>query len=171
MTHHLDFLTLVYIFDHIWAGITLTGLNQLLPFGIKLHSVMLNCSLRSISSAHLCPWVLSLLAASAKCLHWCALNKTLRCHFARDSQKIYLTFMTFTFRKRYKAGELSGCRGCSAHLCNDMGWIPVIGKLYKNLNAPFLVSVKLWQKWQLWYRLFSLEICHRWLSSCVQPRK
>lgn len=75
--------------------------------------------------------MLSLLAAPAKCLHWCALNKTLRCHSTRDSQKIYVTFMTFTFRKGYKAMEFSGSRGNSAHLCNDMGWIPVIGKLYK----------------------------------------
>lgn len=124
-----------------------------------------------ISSAYLCPWVLSLQAPPAKLPHWCALNKTLRCRSARDSQKIYVTFMTFTLRKGYRAREFSGSRGSSAHLCNDMGWIPVIGKLYKNLSAPLPLSVKLWQKRQLCCSLFSLEICHRWLSSCTQPRK
>lgn len=87
-----------------------------------------------ISSSYLRPWRLSA-AAPAKDLHWCVLNKTLICHSACDSPEIYVTFMTFTFRKGYRSAEFSGSRVGVDHLCNDMGWIPVTEKLYRNTHT------------------------------------
>lgn len=69
------------------------------------------------------------------------------------------------FEKGSRAEEFAGSAGGPAHLCNDMGWIPIIGKLYKNPNAALWLSVKLWQKRSLGGSLFSLKICHRWLSA------
>lgn len=90
-------------FDKTQPGVALTGSNR---SPASWHYVALLdawCGLHApISSAYLRPWVLSLPAPPAKRLHWCVLNKTLRCRSARDSPKIYVTFMTFTFRKGYR---------------------------------------------------------------------
>lgn len=88
--------------DKLEAWAVLTRSNWLLCFDISSALWCLAAAYAAISSAYLCPWVLSLVAPLAKRLHWCALNKPLRCHSTRDSQKIYVTFMTFTFRKGYR---------------------------------------------------------------------
>lgn len=121
LQYHVDFPTLVFTFDKMEARIGLTRSNWSPCLDVSHTPWCLAVAHAPISSAYLCPWVLSIVAPPAKCLHWCALNKPLRCRSARDSQKIYVTFMTFTFRKEYRAKEFSGSRGSFAHLCNDMG--------------------------------------------------
>lgn len=156
-------------FDKTQPGVALTGSNR---SPASWHYVALLdawCGLHApISSAYLCPWVLSLPAPPAKRLHWCVLNKTLRCRSARDSPTIYVTFMTFTFRKGYRGPGSFLAAEAALPIC-VMIWDEF--QLLESCIKKTKTERSLWQKRQPCCSLFSLEICHRWLSSCTQPRK